>query len=129
MTCATDRGLEAAGSGLGTRGRTSVLSTVMAGTSMNSWKRLSVGGCDCQSEKLFEPVDHHVPALHIGNGLAPDDLVLSGELAGAAGGSDRHHDGDAHGLIGGEVRPSLGERVDVVHHGDGLEPGEARHLA
>jgi hypothetical protein len=38
MSWATDRGVEAAGSGLGMRGRTSVSSTVMAGISMNSWK-------------------------------------------------------------------------------------------
>src|SRR5580704_7015094 len=63
----------------------------------------SVGGGSGQAEQLAESIHAHVPTLHIGNRLAPENLVLSGELTGAGLGSDGHHDADAHGLIVGEV--------------------------
>src|ERR1700733_4192157 len=81
-----------------------------------------------ESEELAESIDHQIPALHLGNGLAPDDLVLSGKLPRSAGRSDRHGDGNTHGLIVGEVGSPLGEGVDVVCHRGSLTPREARHL-
>jgi hypothetical protein len=53
---------------------------------------------------------------------------LSGELTGSAGGSDGHCDGDAHGLVFGEVGLSLRQCVDVVRDDGGLATGETRHL-
>src|SRR6202035_1386689 len=62
-----------------------------------------------KTEELAEPVDHQVPPLDLGDGLAPDDPVLSGELTRPAGGPDGHRDGDAHRLVVGEIGSSLGE--------------------
>src|SRR5580658_9125888 len=61
-----------------------------------------------EPEDLAELVDHQVPALHLGNGLAPDNLVLPGELTCPAAGPDGHCDGYTHGVVLGKVGSSLG---------------------
>ena len=80
------------------------------------------------TKELTESVNRHVPSLHLGDGLASDDPVLSGELTRSAAGSDRHANADTHGLVPGEIGSSLGEGGDVVRHGGGLATGEGRHL-
>ena len=78
------------------------------------WLRgsLTVGwsrGCrGRESEELAEAVDHHVSALCLGDDLAPDDLVLPRELTRPATRPDRHRDGDAHGLVVGQVGSTFG---------------------
>src|SRR6202011_5384101 len=74
-------------------------------------------------------LDPHPSALSPRDGIAPGYLVHRGELTRSAVGSYGHGDGDAPGLVVGEVGSPRGEGVDVVCHYGGLVPGEAGHLA
>src|SRR5205823_9667361 len=80
-------------------------------------------------EALPQSLDPHLSPLSLGDGRAPGDPVLPGDLTRPAVGSYGHSDGDAPGLVVGEVGSPLGEGVDVVCHYGGLVPGEAGHLA